>query len=665
MLSPKYAKMFLAEAEQLAKKYKLKPPTHVNSTKGAYSNSLDSSLSKSTKTSYELPATVQNKGMMPVPVGVSGHDVSVLQQRPVLSGALINPLPSTVADVTSAITTGAVKGLEQAKTSWKKWAKGLGLAAAIASGITHFSDDLTRLSENILHTSAPGSERQLASLRLEKELIANNVTDKAIIDKVMKNAYLLNHQDFSKPLGSLVDVSPKGSIISNSVQDVGREHGYNTFIGHGSWNTGVTIGEELGKDVKDLGVVKDRMLSAKQIAQLIKNSENYNPDLPLKMYNCSIGRGHVAQEVADILGTKVIAADESVWMNTRVKGTLGTFGTKDGKLDYSNPGNVLEFSPRGLNERGSVTIDDSNFSRYIQSSPIENIVAKTNSGSKTAVELYKDISKDKYFRKDLPIHYQDVSLSPEKLQDLANIHGQPVRGYNKDSKLLYNTAGFAGAYGKVEKSGVSSSGLKGVESTRDVGTLYYPNHSNSTVKPLTITNKNTPWMDVATSFIGTKESGMSGKGQGSNSSRQIDKFLESAGLKGGYAWCAAFTNFALKETGIENTIKHKASALAYKKFGEKLDRPAYGSIAVFKHADGSGHNGFVVGRPKNNPNKLIILGGNQGDEVNYRLFDEKDVVSFNHPKGYTPDYNLKNYNTERLGILKEEEKRPFYSLPED
>lgn len=125
MLSPKYAKMFLAEAEQLAKKYKIKPPTHVNSTRVAYSSSLDDSLSKNTKTSYELPATVQNKGMMPVPVGVSGHDVSVLQQRPVLCGALINLGQVIVADVTSAITTGAVKGLEQAKTIGKNGPKGL------------------------------------------------------------------------------------------------------------------------------------------------------------------------------------------------------------------------------------------------------------------------------------------------------------------------------------------------------------------------------------------------------------------------------------------------------------------------------------------------------------------------------------------------------------
>lgn len=186
MLSPKYAKMFLTEAEQLAKKYKLKPPTHVNSTKGAYSNSLDSSLSKNTNTLYELPPAIkkpdltsrvdggygmshqdtdfgferlnalqkevddtvlsaeadlntlsnmfEKRDIMPVPVGVSGHDVAVLPDKPMLSGALANPVPSTVADITSAITAGSEKGLEQARGNWKKWAKGFGLASLIGLG---------------------------------------------------------------------------------------------------------------------------------------------------------------------------------------------------------------------------------------------------------------------------------------------------------------------------------------------------------------------------------------------------------------------------------------------------------------------------------------------------------------------------------------------------
>ena len=175
MLSPKYAKMFLAEAEQLAKKYKIKPPTHVNSTKGAYSNSLDSSLSKNTNTLYELPPAIkkpdltsrvdggygmshqdtdfgferlnalqkevddtvlsteadlntlsnmfEKRNIMPVPIGGSGHDVVVLPDKPMLSGALANPIPSTVADITSAITAGSEKGLEQARGNWKKWIK--------------------------------------------------------------------------------------------------------------------------------------------------------------------------------------------------------------------------------------------------------------------------------------------------------------------------------------------------------------------------------------------------------------------------------------------------------------------------------------------------------------------------------------------------------------
>ncbi len=314
MLSPKYAKMFLAEAEQLAKKYKLKPPTHVNSTKGAYSNSLDSSLSKNTNTLYELPATVQNNGIMPVPVGVSGHDVAVLSDKPILSGALANPIPSTVADITSAITAGAEKGLEQARGNWKKWIKGVGLAAAVSSGsvagLHSFDNSLANeLSKKINITSnfKPRIDKQQTSTTYDQELLGiNNPSDKT---GAFVNAFGKGH---------FTDVIEAGGV------DV---KGYNIITGHGNavvgnMRLGYTKAEaaEAIKSGLDPNAVEGKAIFAKEMAAMLRADKNYDPNLPTMILSCNLGKRSLttAQELSNELGAPVVAFDGSAVIGRKI-----------------------------------------------------------------------------------------------------------------------------------------------------------------------------------------------------------------------------------------------------------------------------------------------------------------------------------------------------------
>ena len=314
MLSPKYAKMFLAEAEQLAKKYKLKPPTHVNSTKGAYSNSLDSSLSKNTSTPYGLPVSIKNTNIMPVPAGVSGHDVSVLQQRPVLSGALANPIPSTVADITSAITAGSEKGLEQARGNWKKWIKGVGLAAAVSSGsvagLHSFDNSLANeLSKKINITSnfKPRIDKQQTSTTYDQEVLGiNNPSDKT---------------------GAFVNAFGKGhftDVIEGGGVDV---KGYNIITGHGNavvgnMRLGYTKAEaaEAIKSGLDPNAVEGKAIFAKEMAAMLRADKNYDPNLPTMILSCNLGKRSLttAQELSNELGAPVIAFDGSAVIGRKI-----------------------------------------------------------------------------------------------------------------------------------------------------------------------------------------------------------------------------------------------------------------------------------------------------------------------------------------------------------
>lgn len=93
-------------------------------------------------------------------------------------------------------------------------------------------------------------------------------------------------------------------------------------------------------------------------------------------------------------------------------------------------------------------------------------------------------------------------------------------------------------------------------------------------------------------------------------------------------WCAAFVGACLERVGITST--RFESARSYLQWGEQLAKPVLGCIVVFAR-DGGGHVGFVVGQsPSGN---LLVLGGNQGDEVNVREFPLTRVTGYRWPTG--------------------------------
>lgn len=132
------------------------------------------------------------------------------------------------------------------------------------------------------------------------------------------------------------------------------------------------------------------------------------------------------------------------------------------------------------------------------------------------------------------------------------------------------------------------------------------------------------WIEEARTFLGLKEI----KGpKHAQAILDMWKAIKRGGIKDDETpWCAAFVGACLERVGIQST--RFESAKSYLKWGEKLDRPVPGCVVVFTR-DGGGHVGFVVGKtPSGN---LLVLGGNQGDEVNIREFPLTRVTGYRWP----------------------------------
>lgn len=136
------------------------------------------------------------------------------------------------------------------------------------------------------------------------------------------------------------------------------------------------------------------------------------------------------------------------------------------------------------------------------------------------------------------------------------------------------------------------------------------------------------WLQVARKYLGQKEI----KGPAHNS--VILKFWEKAKLPfkdDETPWCAGFVGAVLEEAGIEST--RSGMARSYEKWGIGFTTPPLGSIVVFWRGSPkskSGHVGFLVGRDING--NLMILGGNQGDEVSIKPFSADRVLSYRWPR---------------------------------
>ncbi len=139
------------------------------------------------------------------------------------------------------------------------------------------------------------------------------------------------------------------------------------------------------------------------------------------------------------------------------------------------------------------------------------------------------------------------------------------------------------------------------------------------------------WIDLARSFIGITEI------HGSQHNPEILQFwrdIKRGGIKDDETpWCAALLGAVLERSGIPSS--RFGSARSYLKWGIPLQQPVYGCVVVLTR-NGGGHVGFVVSRASNG--HLLVLGGNQGDEVSIKAFPLDRVAGYRWPAGEPCDF---------------------------
>jgi uncharacterized protein (TIGR02594 family) len=93
------------------------------------------------------------------------------------------------------------------------------------------------------------------------------------------------------------------------------------------------------------------------------------------------------------------------------------------------------------------------------------------------------------------------------------------------------------------------------------------------------------------------------------------------------AWCAAFVNATLQKAGQKGTGSNMARS--FMDWGQPVDQPQRGDVAVFTRGDANGpygHVGFFEGY---NPDGTIrVLGGNQGDAVSVANYSPDRLLGF-------------------------------------
>ncbi|MEW5963547.1 MAG: TIGR02594 family protein [Pseudomonadota bacterium] len=134
------------------------------------------------------------------------------------------------------------------------------------------------------------------------------------------------------------------------------------------------------------------------------------------------------------------------------------------------------------------------------------------------------------------------------------------------------------------------------------------------------------WLAIAWAELGQKE----WRGTADNP-RIVDLFRDvghAGEARDEVAWCAAFLGACLERA--EHASTRSLRARSYLTWGQSIAVPRLGAVAVLSRGSDPalGHVGFVVGET---PTELLLLGGNQGDEVTVEAFDRARLLDLRWP----------------------------------
>jgi len=137
-----------------------------------------------------------------------------------------------------------------------------------------------------------------------------------------------------------------------------------------------------------------------------------------------------------------------------------------------------------------------------------------------------------------------------------------------------------------------------------------------------------PWMTVARGELGVAACP---PGQ---SNPRITEYHEGTNIRGyddKASWCSSFVDWCLARAGIAGT--GSALARSWLDWGEALDEPRVGCIAVLYRDDPNswkGHVGFFL---RIAGDRIHLLGGNQLEQVREHDYPLESVLGYRWPRG--------------------------------
>lgn len=137
-----------------------------------------------------------------------------------------------------------------------------------------------------------------------------------------------------------------------------------------------------------------------------------------------------------------------------------------------------------------------------------------------------------------------------------------------------------------------------------------------------------PWVRIALGELGVAEV------PGSGDNPRIVEYLKSTTLDRELAsndetpWCAAFVNWCMEMAGY--AAMDSAWAKSWLKWGRRVLKPERGAVVVFTR-DGGGHVAFYMEEDPNDKERIMVLGGNQGNKVCVASYPKSRVLGYRMP----------------------------------
>jgi uncharacterized protein (TIGR02594 family) len=114
---------------------------------------------------------------------------------------------------------------------------------------------------------------------------------------------------------------------------------------------------------------------------------------------------------------------------------------------------------------------------------------------------------------------------------------------------------------------------------------------------------------------------------------RIGQYIASVHGEPGDDWCSAAMNWVMEQAGIKGTGSR--AARSWQHWGEKLDEPRLGCVAVLWRESKQSWKGHVALWLATRGDHLELLGANQNRSVCIKLYPAERLLSYRWPLGVT------------------------------